>query len=263
MAAQPLGKSREERSVPLFLLHGGGPGVDAASNWRTVSDELAATFTCFAPDLLGFGETVADQSVTGVAHGPAAWAQRRARQVLNLMDRHGVRRTHLLGNSAAGGAAALAIMTIAPERVERAVLMGGAGTGPRPSVVPFYDQPTQESMRATLTKLVADEGDHQELLDELAPRRLAQALRPWAETAFRSMFEPDPTDIPQIDASCITCPVLVLHGEQDHVSAIEVSKRLADALPQGRLQVVEGAGHWIHVDRPAEFCRQVEEFLTA
>jgi 2-hydroxymuconate-semialdehyde hydrolase len=47
------------------------------------------------------------------------------------------------------------------------------------------------------------------------------------------------------------------------VSPVEVSERLAEALPNGRLRVVAGAGHWIHVDRPDEFCELVGEFLSA
>jgi 2-hydroxymuconate-semialdehyde hydrolase len=68
---------------------------------------------------------------------------------------------------------------------------------------------------------------------------------------------------PSVDPAAVPAPVLALHGEQDGVSPVEVSARLVDALPCGRLEVVAGAGHWIHVDRPDEFCALVEEFLTA
>lgn len=254
------GVSVDGGGIPvLVLLHGGGPGVDAASNWASVRPRLSSGFRCLAPDLLGFGTRVADGEAG--TRGPAAWARARARQVLDLLDGSGLRRVHVVGNSAAGGAAALALMAEAPERVERAVLMGGAGTGPLPRTVPFYDEPTRESMRATLARLVADERAHRELLDDLADRRLERALRPGAEAAFRSMFEPD--DEPRLDPASIETPVLVLHGEHDRVSPVDVSARLADALPGGRLEVVAGAGHWIHVDRPDQFCSLVEEFLSA
>jgi pimeloyl-ACP methyl ester carboxylesterase len=116
-------------------------------------------------------------------------------------------------------------------------------------------------MRATLARLVADESDHQELLDDLAELRLRQALRSGAEPAFRSMFEG--SDEPPVDPATVPTPVLALHGERDQVSPVDVSARLVDALPHGRLEVVAGAGHWIHVDRPDEFCRLVGEFLSA
>ncbi|MFI1094854.1 alpha/beta fold hydrolase [Streptomyces sp. NPDC020917] len=245
---------------PLVLLHGGGPGVDADSNWGGVRSRLSGEFRCLAPDLLGFGTRIAGSA--GIT-GPRAWAAARARQVLDILDDHGLDRVHLVGNSAAGGAAALALASMAPERVDRAVVMGGAGTGPLPAAVPFYDAPTRESMRATLGRLVADEGVHGELLDELTGIRLRQALRPGAEPAFRSMFADVEDGPPPLDLTKIVHPVLALHGECDLVSPVEVSERLVAALPGARLAVVAGAGHWIHVDRPDEFCSLVGEFLSA
>ncbi|SEG95278.1 2-hydroxymuconate-semialdehyde hydrolase [Actinacidiphila yanglinensis] len=251
---------RQDGDIPLVLLHGGGPGVDAESNWAAVRFRLAGEFRCLAPDLLGFGTQIAGSS--GIK-GPGAWARARARQVLGILDRDGLARVHLVGNSAAGGAAALALMSLAPERIARAVVMGGAGSGPLPAAVPFYEDPTERSMRATLARLVADESAHPALLDELARIRLRQALRPGAEQAFRSMFAPaDPGGPPPVDPSGIAGPVLALHGERDRVSPVEVSERLVRALPDARLAVVAGAGHWIHVDRPDEFCSLVGEFLS-
>ncbi|GLY73949.1 alpha/beta fold hydrolase [Actinoallomurus iriomotensis] len=246
----------------LVLLHGGGPGVDAASNWATVWPRLTSRFTCLAPDLLGFGTRITDVVGAERPRGPRAWARARARQVLESLDRSGMTRVHLVGNSVAGGAAALALMAEAPERVGRAVLMGGAGTGPLPAAVPFYDRPTRESMRVTLARLVADESAHRELLDELADLRVRQALRPGAEADFRAMFADVAGQPPPVDLGSITCPVLALHGEHDHVAPVEVSARLVEALPYGRFEVVAGAGHWIHVDRPKEFCDLVEDFVN-
>ncbi|WP_306204639.1 alpha/beta fold hydrolase [Actinoplanes sp. RD1] len=246
----------------LVLLHGGGPGVDAAGNWRTVLPRLAEHFDCLTPDLLGFGSEIAP-GAAGLPRGPAAWARARSDQVLRLLDRGKLGRVHLVGNSAAGGAAALALIAAAPDRVGRAVVMGGAGTGPLPPRVPFYEDPTRDSMRATLGRLVADEDDQRELLDELAAVRYEQALRPGAEAAFRAMFAPDPAGTTPADLAAVTRPVLALHGERDRVNSPDVSKRLVAALPQARLKVVAGAGHWIHVDRPAEFCEHVERFLLS
>lgn len=245
----------------LMMLHGGGPGVDAASNWRGIVAQLSDVFDCIAPDLVGFGNKIGDDEASKPL-GPAAWARHRARQMSDLMEQRGLDRVVLLGNSAAGGAAALALMSLAPSRVERAVVMGGAGTGPLPPKVPFYDEPTRDGMRATLGRLVADVHEHRALIDELADERLSRALSAGAESAFRSMFSPDPPDSPRLDLSTITQPVLALHGERDQVSPVSVSRRLVQALPRGELRVVEGAGHWIHVDRPTLFCELVASFLV-
>ena len=253
-------RSRATATEPLLLLHGGGPGVDAGSNWQTVSGPLSDRFACIAPDLLGFGARIPHGHLP---RGPRAWSQARAHQLLELIDQHGLDRVHLVGNSAAGGAAALALMALAPERIGRAVLMGGAGTGPQPVTVPFYDDPTRASMRETLARLVADQRDHTRLIEELTEVRWRRALVAGAEEAFRSMFGPDQDDERRTDLTEITTPVLALHGERDRVSPVEVSERLVDNLPDARLKVVTAAGHWIHVDRPLEFCTEVEEFLSS
>lgn len=117
-------------------------------------------------------------------------------------------------------------------------------------------------MRATLGRLVADDSVHSELLDELTDVRLQQALRPGAEAAFQSMFADVAGGPPPLDLTKIVNPVLALHGERDRVSPVEVSERLVGTLPHARLEVVAGAGHWIHVDQPDRFCSLVEEFLT-
>ncbi|WP_434447350.1 alpha/beta fold hydrolase [Lentzea sp. E54] len=262
MSATSDGVAETGAGLPLVLLHGGGPGVDAVSNWAATISRLRTEFDCIAPDLLGFGTQVLAAGTEGL-NGPRAWAEARARQVLDLLDRNDLVRVNLVGNSAAGGAAALALLSAAPERIGRAVVMGGAGTGPLPVTVPFYGESTKDSMRATLARLVADEADHRELLDELAVVRLRQALLPGAEAVFRSMFATVVDGLPPVDPTVITTPVLALHGECDRVSPVEVSERLVEALPHGRLEVVAGAGHWIHVDRPEEFCTLVGEFISA
>jgi 2-hydroxymuconate-semialdehyde hydrolase len=242
----------------LLLLHGGGPGVDAAQNWATVLPQLRAAFECVCPDLLGFGSAL-DPGNSDL-HGPAAWAEARAAQVLDLLDGLGGPPVDVIGNSAGGGATALRALAARPGRFRRAVLMGGAGTGGSPSSVPFYDSPGRESMCATLANLVADPAAQSALLERMVEPRLASALRPGAESAFRRMLEPDPRPAP-VDLPAITCPILLLHGARDRVAPVAISQRLAAALPNARLAVIEGAGHWIHVDQPAAFCAAIEAFL--
>jgi 2-hydroxymuconate-semialdehyde hydrolase len=42
---------------PVLLLHGSGPGVTAAANWRPVIPALSTDRRVIAPDQLGFGGT--------------------------------------------------------------------------------------------------------------------------------------------------------------------------------------------------------------
>jgi pimeloyl-ACP methyl ester carboxylesterase len=49
--------------------------------------------------------------------------------------------------------------------------------------------------------------------------------------------------------AAIASPVLLLVGEQDPMGP-KASATIADALVDGRLEVVPDCGHWIHVDEP-------------
>lgn len=61
----------------------------------------------------------------------------------------------------------------------------------------------------------------------------------------------------------LTMPVLVIAGELDHQVGLEPQRALAESLPDGRLLVYEGAGHFMYVDQPERFTRDVVDFFQA
>lgn len=56
-------------------------------------------------------------------------------------------------------------------------------------------------------------------------------------------------------------PVLVLVGAEDR-KFLEVGRRMTAALPDGRLEVVEGSGHTVHLERPDAWLTAVAGFLA-
>jgi pimeloyl-ACP methyl ester carboxylesterase len=66
---------------------------------------------------------------------------------------------------------------------------------------------------------------------------------------------------PKLAYHRITQPVLVAHGEKDHVLPKAASARLAEDLPQGRYLEIPGRGHCTNVEDPALFTRLVSDFL--
>ena len=63
------------------------------------------------------------------------------------------------------------------------------------------------------------------------------------------------------DIRKITHPVLQLHGRNDLIAPLESALRLLSALPDSRLIAFGNCGHWIPVERPAEFARYVIDFV--
>ncbi|MBL8965230.1 MAG: alpha/beta fold hydrolase [Phycisphaerae bacterium] len=56
-------------------------------------------------------------------------------------------------------------------------------------------------------------------------------------------------------------PVLVLHGDQDHVLPLADSQELARLLPNGRLDVLSNTGHCPNLQDPYGLWLRLSQFL--
>ncbi len=60
----------------------------------------------------------------------------------------------------------------------------------------------------------------------------------------------------------ITCPVLLVVGEEDQWSPVAQHAEIARLLPRPRLEVIPGAGHFAPLEQPEAVAGLVAEFLT-
>lgn len=70
---------------------------------------------------------------------------------------------------------------------------------------------------------------------------------------------------PDSTATCgtIDVPTLVVVGDEDAVTPPKEARRLHEAIPGSRLEVLQQAGHLSNVERPAAFNTVVSEFLAS
>lgn len=59
----------------------------------------------------------------------------------------------------------------------------------------------------------------------------------------------------------LRAPVLVIAGERDLQAVVGPQRALAQALPDGRLRIYQGRGHFMFVEDPERFARDVTGFL--
>ncbi|RJO70796.1 alpha/beta hydrolase [Nocardia panacis] len=244
---------------PIVLLHGSGPGVSAEANWSDVIPDLAEDFQVIAPDIAGFGASLGPE---GTAYGIKLWV----RQLIELLDALELPSATLLGNSFGGGLA-LAATLRHPGRVDGLVLLGtpvGTFTMTEGLRSGWHYEPDEAEMRRILEIFSHDPAL---VTDEMVRQRYEASARPGAQAAFRKLIpEPGPAGtpvkgVPEESLRTIEQPTLILHGREDTVIPLELAYRAARNIPNADLKVFGNCGHWVQLERPAEFRTEVRDFL--
>ena len=60
----------------------------------------------------------------------------------------------------------------------------------------------------------------------------------------------------------ISVPSLVLWGESDDVMSVDYGRSYAALIPGARFALIKGAGHYPHIEKPAEFVAAIEAYLS-
>jgi pimeloyl-ACP methyl ester carboxylesterase len=245
---------------PIVLLHGSGPGVSAQANWQHTIGPLSKRFRVLAPDLVGFGAT---KRPDGIVYSLRTWVD----HAWSFLDALGIGTTSIVGNSL-GGRIALAMASEHPERVSKMVLMGSPGVGMTMTqglaALRAYT-PSPQAMRDLLFDYFAV--DPSIVTDELVRNRYEASVAPGAYEAYRTMFF-DPRHagsqlgITADEVRSINTPSLLVHGREDKVVPLQVAITMLGLLPNADLHVFAACGHWTQIERAAEFCQLVADYLS-
>lgn len=239
-------------ALPLLMIHGYGGDL---LSWQLNQPDLAAARTVYAIDLPGHGGSAkalpGDGSVAALADA-----------VRGAMAALGIARAHLAGHSL-GGAIVLQLALDDPARVASATLVCPAGLGPEINadyIESFIRADRRREMKATVEALYADPSivSRDMVEDLLKYKRLdgvLAALRRIADTSFAGGRQ---TTLFADRLAAFPVPVQAIWGEADRI----VPPAHAAALPEGRRHVLPGAGHMVHIEKPAEVNRLIGEFVA-
>ena len=255
------------QGVPVVMLHGGGPGASGMSNFKQNLPAFAEHFRTLVIDQPGYGKSDKPE-VQGNYFTFAAEALK------NLLDELGIQAAHLVGNSLGGGTAARFALTY-PERAGRLVLMGPGGLSlnvfaPDPTegvkrLAEFGSGPSREKMAAFLRTLVFDQ---RLVTDQLIDERFAAASDPASRNAMASMGASffDPASYEQgllwREAHRLRHRVLLIWGREDRVNPVDGALVAMKMIRRAQLHVFGGCGHWVQLEKAAEFNRLAIEFLN-
>ncbi|MCY3656967.1 MAG: alpha/beta hydrolase [Chloroflexi bacterium] len=233
--------------TPLLVLHRstGNPG------WLPFHQELSGGGRTVVPDLPGYGQSERPD-----------WA-REPRDLAILLhralDHIGLDRVSVVGLGF-GGWVAAEMAVLQQQRFERLVLVGAPGI--RPDEGEILDQMMmafEVYVRACFADQSAFEAEFGEQPD--APtRELWDFSR---EMTARLTWKPYMWDwrLPYLLPEVRT-PALLVWGDEDGVVPRSVARQYRDALADARLEVVDGAGHMVEVERPSELAALVRAFVS-
>ena len=255
--------------LPLVMLHGGGPGASAWSNFGSSLGRFATQFRTLLVDQPGFGESD-KPAVEG--HFFTFAADRLAA----LLDELGIERIHLLGNSLGGGTAVRFALKY-PKRVGRMILMGPGGLSlnifapdPTEGIKRLYEfaappGPSREKMEAFIRTMVVDQSL---VTDELVEDRFASATAPGAHEAMASMGAsfagPETFEEGFLwrEAYKLRQPVLLTWGREDRVNPLDGALAALKLIPKASLHVFPNCGHWAQIEAADEFFSVASGYLA-
>jgi len=231
---------------PLILIHGaGGFHLSWPPHIRRLHER-----TVYALDLNGHGKSFGNGRTTVDEH---------MRDVINFMDALGLQSTCLAGHSL-GGAIAIAMAVLHPQRVDGLVLVS---TGAKLRVAQaLLDAASQTETFLQAVEMVIENSFsiHVDLrVKELTKQRMLlthpQALHAdlLACHSFNML-----SSLPDISA-----PTLILCGSEDAMTPPKYSQTLRDQIPGARLELLPNAGHMLMLEKPDAVRELMEGFLRS
>ncbi len=246
---------------PLLLLHGLGA---SGFSWRDNLEPLARHFRVLAPDIPPHGRSPApldgDYRIEALVQG-----------VKEFLDRRGLSRTAVAGNSLGGGLALLLARDY-PEMVSALVLLAPAAALNR---IPWIFYPLRfpglglitasllgpwmlpwamrfmyyRRDRITKAAVAGYAGPYREMRRRLALRRLCQSLEIWPLARVEAMLR----DIHQ--------PALLIWGEKDRVLPVSQAPWIQARLPGAGLIILPEVGHAPQEEVPDAVNKLIIDFL--
>lgn len=199
-----------------------------------------------------------------LAHGVADLCA----EVVALLDYLGVQKAHVLGTSL-GGFVAQELALKRPDLVDRLILVctSYGGVGPEPmsfealgKMLGWGSLSSESAVRQGLEAATSDayRAQNPDEFDLIMHWRLADSpsLSEYSQQVMAGA---------RFDASRnvgeITSPTLVIHGTEDRYVPVANAVALAEAIPNAKLRILDGAGHLVFIEQAKEVNKEIISFL--
>lgn len=228
----------------VVLLHGWG---DNLSGLASMQQQLSKNYQVVSLDLPGFGSSQAPTAVWNLDNY-AAFLQ-------DFLAKTGISAYAVIGHSN-GGALAIRAISLGLVKPQKLILLAASGIR------------AKHTLRRLLLKVIAKTGNVATIwLPKSVRAKLRAKLYGVAGSdmlvveQLKDTFKATVRQDVQADAAKLTVPTLLIYAQNDKAVPVTdglIYKRL---IKNSRLQIINDASHFVHLDKPHEVTALIEEFL--
>ncbi len=238
-----------EGSFPIIFLHGVGSDK---SVWDEQIDYFSKSHRVIAFDYIGYGES--DLSPKDLTR------EEIASFVYDSMDALKIEKAHVCGLSL-GGVVALEMFKQSPARIKSLILADSFAKHPKADEI-------IERTSSLVEKITIREFAEQRvelLLMPDTPKSIRNKVVETFSKIHKQTFQWATRAVWTVDyrnlLPSINVPTLVLVGENDRITPLELSQELAENISGATLKIIKNASHLSNLDQPQIFNGFVENFI--
>jgi pimeloyl-ACP methyl ester carboxylesterase len=239
---------------PVVILHG---LFGFSDNWQTMAKGLAAHHTVFTVDLRNHGKS---------PHLPTHSYPEMAEDVRAFMESRWMFHAAVIGHSM-GGKVAMQLALHHPDAVEKLVVVDmdpGQATDSHRDIfialreLDFSKVQTREAAEDFLRARVPDQGTRQFLLKNVTRRD--DGTLAW-KMNLPVLWEHYADILAPVEGAPFDKPALFVRGGRSPYIKETDFALIRQLFPRAEIATIEGAGHWVHADKPAELLALLQRFL--
>ncbi|MBL7918090.1 MAG: alpha/beta fold hydrolase [Bacteroidia bacterium] len=246
------------QGTPLIILHG---LFGQSDNWNTLAKQFSEK---------GYRVFTVDQRNHGLSPHSDLWSYNHmAEDLKEFIEEHQLQKPILMGHSM-GGKTVMYFNYLFSEKASKIIICDIAARAYPPHhnevlkalhAVDFDFVKTRKEAEAVLNLHINDYGTKQFLLKNIYWKDTTNNIMDWR---FNLKVISDNYDnisfaVPDFKSDL---PCLVIKGGKSHYITESDEEDFKNRYPAVKIESIEGAGHWVHAEKPKEFFDCVMAFLS-
>lgn len=242
---------------PLIIMHG---VFGMGDNWQTLGRGWSEKFEVHLMDMRNHGRS---------PHTDEFSYEAMADDIAQYMDNKGIAKANILGHSM-GGKVGMLFSVYHPEKVIKLIVADIA-----PKAYEPHHQEIIAGLKSLNLKEIKSRGEAEkqlaEKIDEIGTRQFLLKSLYWKEKGlldWRFNLRVIGNEINRVgeslaDNAVFFGPCLFVRGGASWYIEDEDEELILEHFPEAGIETIDGAGHWLHAEKPKEFYSVVTEFLGA